>query len=108
MTCPTLRQPPWWPPVACGPGGVGAGRGSVPFYDQVILGRGATGIGMHADAYSMPADGVGGEGGGGEGGVPQERLVATCLTIARGCKHVRPPCSLAPRREGVIGIRGDR
>ena len=66
VACPRLRQPPWWPPAACGPGGVGAGRGSVPLYDQVIVGRGATGIGMHADAYSTPADSHGGEGG--EGG----------------------------------------
>ena len=38
VACPRLRQPPWWPPAACGPGGVGAGRGSVPLYDQVIVG----------------------------------------------------------------------
>lgn len=68
VACSRLRQPPWWPPAACGPGGVGAGRGSVPLYDQLIMGRGATGIGMHADAYSRHADAHGGEGGGEGGG----------------------------------------
>eukprot|EP00964_Phaeocystis_antarctica_P116607 scaffold80540_cov60-Phaeocystis_antarctica.AAC.2 len=38
VACPRLRQPPWWPLAACGPDGVGAGRGSVPLYDQVIVG----------------------------------------------------------------------
>ena len=62
-----------WPAAACGTGGVGPGRGSVPSYEQVIVGRGATGIGMHADAYGL-----------GEA----RRLVSTCLTICRGCKRV--------------------
>ena len=84
VTCARLRHPSWWPPAACGPGGVGGGHGSVPYYDQVIVGRGATGIGIHADAYSTARKANGGFGGGGR---PQEGLVATCLTIARGCKH---------------------
>ena len=51
----------------------------MPSYEQVIVGRGATGIGMHADAYGL-----------GEA----RRLVSTCLTICRGCKRVLllPPC----------------
>ena len=83
FACDQLRQPPWWPPAAAGAGGVGSGPGSVPLYDQVIVGRGATGIGLHADAY---------------GHGPERKLVATCLTIARGSKHVLllPPACARP------------
>ena len=90
LACDELRQPPWWPAAACGTGGVGPGRGSVPSYEQVIVGRGATGIGMHADAYGL-----------GEA----RRLVSTCLTICRGCKRVLllPPCCAQPGAPTTLG-----
>ena len=83
FSCDQLRQPAWWPAAATGAGGVGSGPGSVPLYDQVIVGRGATGIGLHADAYGHGSE---------------RKLVATCLTIARGSKHVLllPPACAKP------------
>jgi hypothetical protein len=74
-----IRHPPWWPAAAMADAHARTGRGplSVPTYDQIIVGSGATGIGCHIDQ-------VGG------------RPVNTELTIARGRKRVL----LLPPREG--------
>ena len=61
-----IRHPPWWPAAAMADAHARTGRGplSVPTYDQIIVGSGATGIGGYIDQ-------VGG------------RAVNTELTIAR-------------------------
>jgi len=61
-----VRHPLWWPAAAMAESHARTGRGplSVPAYDQIIAGSGATGIGCHIDQ-------VGG------------RAVNTELTIAR-------------------------
>lgn len=71
LFCAEMGHPPWWPRDAKGPRGVGEGATSVPFFDQIILGRGAVGIGLHADTYA-----------------PHAAPVSTCLTLLRGRKRV--------------------
>ena len=68
-----IRHPSWWPQNAA----------SVPGYNSLIVGAGASGIGMHQDCYTN------------ENG--QHRLVASYLTVAAGRKHV---VMLPPSEEG--------
>jgi len=79
--CDRMKHPRWWPKGAKGSGGVGPGRMGVPLYDQVIVGSGQTGIGIHRDVH-----GAG------------RRPVCTCLCLARGVKHVMllPPTCAEP------------
>ena len=49
--CPEMGHPDWWPKDAKGSGGVGEGPRSAPLFDQIIIGRGPTGIGIHADTH---------------------------------------------------------
>ena len=70
---PEMGHPVWWPKMCKGPDGAGEGPGSAPTQDQVIIGRGQTGIGVHADKYDVG---------------PRRLLCSTCITIVRGRKHV--------------------
>ena len=59
------------------------GPGSAPTQDQVIFGRGRTGIGIHADKYDTARG---------------RQLCSTCITLVRGRKHVLmlpPSCAVA-------------
>ena len=73
---PDLEHPPWWPRRAA----------VVPDFEQLIVGAGRSGIGMHRDRF------VEGE---------KERLVSTYLTLGRGIKHVvlLPPAATALAEE---------
>ncbi|KAL1523709.1 hypothetical protein AB1Y20_018639 [Prymnesium parvum] len=70
-----IEHPDWWP------GGNGAEP--VPGFEHLIVGEGASGIGMHRDRYV-------------EEGRP-DRLVSTYLALGRGRKHV---VLLPPSEEG--------
>ena len=85
---PGMGHPSWWPKACKGPDGTGEGPGSAKTQDQVIVGRGRTGIGIHADKYDV----------GGDSGRPSRRLCSTCITIVKGRKHVLmlpPSCAAA-------------
>jgi|MDSY01.1.fsa_nt_gb hypothetical protein len=82
--CAEMGHPQWWPKLAKGSDGLGEGSGSVPLFDQVIIGRGRTGIGIHADSYTAGAS----KGESYLGTAHHKTLVSTCLTIVRGRKRV--------------------
>lgn len=73
---PGMGHPSWWPKACKGPDGTGEGPGSAPTQDQVIVGRGRTGIGIHADKYDVGGD------------LGRRKLCSTCITIVKGRKHV--------------------
>ena len=76
-----MAHPTWYPKACKGASGVGEGPGSAPTQDQIIVGRGRTGIGIHADSYG-----------------PDRELCSCLLTIMRGRKHVvsAPACPRLP------------
>ena len=79
FVCQDMQHPRWWPKAAQGARGLGPGPMSVPLYDQVIVGSGRTGIGIHRDVHG-----------------PHRRCVCTCLSLAKGVKHVMllpPSCA---------------
>ena len=71
-----IEHPRWWPS--------GKGAMAVPGFEHLIVGEGASGIGMHRDRYR-------------EEGRP-DRLVSTYLSLGRGRKHV---VLLPPTDEGA-------
>ncbi|KAG8470932.1 hypothetical protein KFE25_009353 [Diacronema lutheri] len=71
LFCAQMGHPAWWPKAAKGTHGVGEGDKSVPFFDQIIIGSGRAGIGLHADSYGA-----------------RRAPVSTCLTLARGRKRI--------------------
>jgi hypothetical protein len=76
LTCqlPSIRHPRWWPR-----------DNPVPLYDMLIVGAGASGIGMHRDVITdEPVHG--------------SRFVSTYLMIGAGRKHV---VLLPPTGEGA-------
>ena len=71
-----LVWPAWWPAATKPTGAVGS---AVPSYNTLIIGSGASGIGMHRDGHN-------------------KRFVSTYLSLGKGVKHV---ILLPPTDEGM-------
>merc|ERR1719161_1950190 len=96
MATSKLCQPPWWPRAACGLNGVGKGELSVPGFEQIIVGCGRSGIGMHADQY-VDREML-------DQGIVNVTSVNSSLMVAYGVKHVvmLPPECGGRVREGTL------
>jgi hypothetical protein len=86
---PRMAYPPWWPQSAV----------SIPSYEHLLVGCGASSVGMHRDRYVDQQRPV----------APGcERLMCTYISLARGVKHVvlLPPTPTGAALAELLGGDG--
>ncbi len=86
---PEMAHPPWWPVHAA----------SIPTYESLLVGGGATGVGMHRDRFVRDPSRPRGA---------SERWMCTYISLARGVKHVLllPPTPAGAQLAEALGGAG--